>query len=213
MKTFQESRREAIMIMMHCTGSMRQVAKAARLQHGNISQWLKGVPQLSEESVGRLEELLGLENGRPIRGLLYHWHRKAKAEDVIRGLQFVFPKGAKGYTRWVPGIGGSVVQVQAMNLFIGDVLPYVFSDGQYHVFVRRANVRPLVFHAALRRVVDLKTFTGPEMGGAPWSDGNPTLADIRRLPGIEVGASVSDLVAAIEAQGLSIEQAIEKLCA
>lgn len=210
MQRFVDARREAIGIMMRCTGSMRALAAAAGVSHSNISKWLIGEPYLSEESVARLEVVIGLDHGRPIEGLVHQWHLKAKSEDVIHGLQFLFPRGAKGYTRWVPGIGGGMVRVHALNLSDGP-LPYVFTDGRYHVFVRRTNVRPRVFHAALRRVVDLQTFTGPEMCGPPWTGGTPTLAYIRRLPGVPITANVDDLLAAIQARRMSIEQAIEKL--
>lgn len=195
-------------------GGVKAVAGLAKVDGGNLNNWLNFKATMSDEKLSAVLIALGIPNFTPNQAFVHKWSVKSVfMKDFTPALKLYFPDGAKiCRARWVkPGPSPKD------SLGIGDAPQtlYGITDDNNVRAVLRMPRSLLIQPGNIKGLLTWKNGTQQNseldipVGDNTWETGVPSLAEFDRAWGDQAPSlNIDDVNEAIRTKGVTFEQAI-----
>lgn len=198
-------------------GGQTAVANAAGIDNSTLGKWLNGRPTLSPENIDAVLRVMGLPEGKPDASRVHIWKvNRVQGIDFRPALKLYFPDGGEiGRSAWKLPDWSYDTQIES------------FKNAMYVYAMRSGHVRGVLRHhpkygddADAILVSHLTWRHGSERASQlrilqdfyKWTAGTITKKDFDLVwEGIGLSPDAQSLITAIEAKGISYEEAIRRI--
>jgi len=217
---FSPSTRKALHEACRLFGSIRSIARKTGLDAGNLSRWLLGNPTLSEEKAQLFLEFIGLPDLVARRDIVHEWTMQSVTSgNYPLAFALYFPSGAQlARAPWTDrGLRHGLDSLRPSFFDKNEV--FAMTDGRVRAVVRlprNLGIQKANMGDVLKwRNGDLKGSVLPiEDGDTRWTTGPISAADFDDAWGAYgegIPMDVSDVLTAIQDEGISYEEAIRRI--